>query len=710
MARTTAGTGVLGMPGVSGGTASGLRSVAQPTPSVSSTDVRNRGLLPGGRRIDGPDFGYTLSIPNTSNLSRSDLDKTDLVIKEVFWPSEYVTAALPFMVQVLRTDDTGDTVSVVVTERLQGLTHMNTATNQKLTRGTIKQYRRLVHFEGFATEVQEMETPALYRTFTDMSRPEFVDEMNRIWGQAHSRILQVLELFTRRAMWSELPTIWNLSTQPNVCARLMRDTFMVCNRLPQDYLPAILGSINAALISARFDPAEIGNVLLVPRQAFINKFAQAGAEVRSLNEHEALDKYTLLTPYRIPELGVVTTATSATATLRIANTNIVPYDHIPPENQELNDMFTAERIFGASIVVPIGTCAVTVRTPQGTRTLTTVDLAFSAEIYDETGGDTIGETWAFHCHGGPRALSKWILSIIRALKLTTANELKDTLQRNTGVSTFDDVIGADIKHLTDAVSITSRPSSAVSIGSSPAAMEEKMFVILANMPGTREVLTYLHSISPFNFCNFTLNILGSATFSDAYLIHPAPMAMIMSDSIIGRLKDPNHFGPDFWRILTRLCVFYHSNKPNIRIPDVYADNIAFSLRKLGTTKNVDRTDREINGRVGVDDAIAIFCGVDAVLPPWCEDGTDSKTRLPQESEVKDLFHKNSTHAAVMLDKLRDGKWLMTDEDRQRDLIDASREFGPEGWVPWPANLVMEDGRVQVLQGYDQLCDAPRKLP
>lgn len=278
-------------------------SRSQPGPVYSSSNAGliqgsiesfNQGLMLGGEQSLHPTAGYRRSIPVTSDPARGDLDQTQLRISQVFWPANYKAPTLPLLVTSVRTNNIGDGGLLIRKTRvIQGMAHYNVDIRQALTNGVMTQDERVVPREQFGTEVKPMYTPYLYSTMLELANPQFVEDMMKIWEDAHDRVLTAVELFVRRAMLAEIPCIFHLSPNDSDMELYRRQSFAICNRQPLEFVNSLRGVINAGIIEAQFAQGgdTLGNILLVPRNVFVTYYGRAPDQAMSLNEHRAKDEY-----------------------------------------------------------------------------------------------------------------------------------------------------------------------------------------------------------------------------------------------------------------------------------------------------------------------------------------------------------------------------------------------------------------------------------
>jgi hypothetical protein len=422
----------------------------------------------------------------------------------------------------------------------------------------------------------------------------------------------------------------------------------------------------------------------------------------------------MLTTYEIAPGTIVSTATSSEGGFKVGNINVVPYDPIPPGIIDgIGDEFFQRRIMQASIVMTADVKSALVRTPNGSRTITPVDAAISASVYFEDAhltdrgkvdnnktelsdtitskfSATVGGTWAMQTPAAARALVGWLARIISELG---DGEVANKVLMHTGATlpALEDASSAG--HLDLIKNLTS-------------GARNNLVLQLAALPGNRTVISYLHSVVPFVFCNWTIYIAGFATFGDLYLIHPQCMTLVSADNLLVKQYDPTTVRPPWIKINSRIAAAYTGTLPDVRIPSGYAEDISFSLRKLGTAATMIRDDHaESNASMSENqrpDAFAVFSGVMEQSADWCFQGPDSITHMPTQSQIFRLFEENSTASNVMVDILKTGHWLRTD-DNSDTAVDMTRECDTRCWVPYPATMTIASSNTTVHQkGYEQL--------
>jgi hypothetical protein len=262
---------------------------------ILSSTGRPEGVLMGGdQRLHNSGYGWTTSIPVSTDVARGDIDVKRLVIHQVFWPINYTAPTLPVMVRSLRTQKIGDEgIIIKKTRMVEGMVHFNVDIRQVLTGGVFHQEYRVVPFETFGRDIYNAWTTHLYSTELEITDPQIVEDNIKKWASAHSGVLTATEAYVRRAMVDGLPSIYNLTAEIGRQSKYVDQTYMVCNRNPTSFVAAIVGIVNEAIIGARFQPGNgvIGDTLLVPRVCFVRYFGNAQKQAMTLYEHRGSDKY-----------------------------------------------------------------------------------------------------------------------------------------------------------------------------------------------------------------------------------------------------------------------------------------------------------------------------------------------------------------------------------------------------------------------------------
>lgn len=340
------------------------------------------GIVPGGRN-------WNVALPWSSDLARSDLDPTELTVRTAMWPADFVSRLLPYIMSLERRQNTGGTVKVWLTERLQGILHYNAANNHRLTLGVVKTLEREIEFTTFSTDLETLRTPELYRIKMPLENPLFVDEMKRIWSAAHGRVVAAYELMARLVMRRDLATIWNLAGDERMMLHIARATYWICNRLPQDAVTAIMTCVTAAALEAHYQTSQIGNILLLPLQAAVEKSMLFGSEGLSKYDKDRQVERTLTNVYQVAPNEYVGVVSKAAPSLKVGNYEVVFYDSINNQGQ-LSDAFTQSRIFGAAVVVSDNVSKLSIKTPKGNRTIRNHELALAAGLFHPSEGVMYG--------------------------------------------------------------------------------------------------------------------------------------------------------------------------------------------------------------------------------------------------------------------------------------------------------------------------------
>ena len=331
------------------------------------------GIIPSGRQ-------WNVELPWSSNVDRSFLDKTETIIRTALWPADYVTNLLPYLITLERRQNTGDTVSVWVTERLQGILHFNVAHNHRLTLGVVKQTKREIEFTSISTDCEELATPAFYQEKFPLDNPQFIDEMKRIWSAAHGRVIEAYEAMARWVLRRDLATIWNMSTDAETLKEILRSTYWVCNRMPNDAVTAIMTCLTATALAMKYRADQVGKVLLLPVQAVVEKSVTLGNQAMSQYDKERQVERTLTAIYRISDDQVVGVPMKTQPSLIVNGTEVVFYDTLTSQSQ-VKDPFSQTRIFGSAVNVCGDVARFEIKTPNGSRVITSIDLAISAGMF-----------------------------------------------------------------------------------------------------------------------------------------------------------------------------------------------------------------------------------------------------------------------------------------------------------------------------------------
>lgn len=464
----------------------------------------------------------------------------------------------------------------------------------------------------------------------------------------------------------------------------------------------------------------------------------------------------MYTSYKITPDRIATTATTATVSVNVDGISLVPYDLIPEGRVDVPDSFSRRVVMQGSIIIPRGTKSVCIRTPQGLRTLHTPDLAISAEMYwendrvnldgsftDPSGADeacfqpagtdcnaTIGGSWAMQSTECATELSQWLIAIVdrlggttqaqERLRLNLANEFaaveantegrtarRAAAEASTEKRTTKSESAAKeiVKFDTDGLEPYGYLSNVLNHDGRPDGSVASIVMAMAMLPGTRRVLTYLHSVVPFTFCNFSFFIAGSMRTFDAYLIHAQCMLLVQADNLLVRMEDKSTVGPDWYRINSSLVAAHVDTRPNIRVPDAYIDQIHFNLRHIGTAREMDRLNCQ-KGRLFEGNreltSFAVFSGVTSQLADWCQNGPDSVVKLPTHEQVSELFRDSEAQAQVTKNILTPGQWMqMSDDEAMR--VGGENEASFTFWEPFPAELITIDSdKPRVLEGFGQM--------
>jgi len=689
--------------------------VQQPT-VVRQHDNQDRSIIPGGS-------GWQQTTATTSNLSRAQLTEGTVISFEITrFPPQHDGAILPLCIDIVHNDEDGDVVTVKETDRTYGMPHVNTAHNQMLTDGVLRTHTHTYHFEQFATDVAEMPTPHHYTKLVNLSNKFFSDKIEALWADAKSRMLRTLELMVRRAMKLEFPTQYNLTKDDeSACRRMVFGTYAALNRWPKDWVASVYGVVVEGLSRQGFKLGNdvVGNIILAPREACVEEFGVAYKTIKPLTAHENEDPYTVYQALRFENGEVVGMATRTGQTFQVGRFTVAPYDQIDTPNDDLTDAFYERRLIPSSVVIDKDTVYAEIPSPEGRTKHTAVDLAVSAGLYYETCcldeakfsdrqfGDpnagrgelyfnddhncgfnplhppfppTVGGTWALQTDEGAAALCGWLEQVA---KNTSLDELKKSIQRRTG---FDAGKIDPARHLDtttgagDLVRWFRKTHEFLAKRLIDDEMSKKI-CLLALLPGSRKIMTYLHELSPFTVCNFTLQIAPWANCADLYLMHPKPMTVVTSDTWVGKFDDPTKYGVKRWRMHSRVVVFRHSTQPDLRIADAFITAVGCKMHTLSTACLINRTSRIEDGERG-SDAFAIFSGVKSTYPAWCRFGQDSMTRLPCEADITEMF-ETTVPANHMIKMLKRGNWV---HPVGLVVSDCARECPIEGWMPWQALL------------------------
>ena len=457
----------------------------------------------------------------------------------------------------------------------------------------------------------------------------------------------------------------------------------------------------------------------------------------------------MYTSYKITPDRIATTATTASVSVNVDGISLVPYDLIPEGRVDVPDSFSRRVVMQGSIIIPRGTKSVCIRTPQGLRTLHTPDLAISAEMYWENNrvtnygsftaeedracfqpantdcNATIGGSWAMQSTECATELVQWLIAIVDKLGGARETETRLKLNLSNEMNAFYERTGLNERLTTSAKTGEEGEEGEEETGdidaNEMAPYQNVMNVLLfggdwnmgeipsivmamAMLPGTRRVLTYLHSVVPFTFCNYSFFIAGSMRTFDAYLIHAQCMLLVQADNLLVRMEDKSTVGPDWYRINSSLVTAHVDTRPNIRIPDAYIDQIHFNLRHIGTAREMDRTNcqkgRLFDGRELT--SFAVFSGVTSQLADWCQNGPDSVVKLPTREQVDDLFRESPAQAAVTRNILSPGQWMQTSDDEAMR-VGGENEASFTFWEPFPAELITIDSdKPRVLEGFGQM--------
>lgn len=707
-----------------------------PTTVLRAHHNEDRSIIPGGKP-------WTQTIRTTANLGRSQLTQgASLEFSLVRLPMIHDAGDLPYCIELEHYPELGESVGVTETDRTFGLAHLNTAHNQMLTDGTLKQHRTEKQVDQYATDVAEMPTPHLYNTLFDISNKFFVDTLESLWRDAKSRMLRTLHLKVRLAMKREFPTNWNLvKDDPGETRRMFKGTYAAMNQWPRDWVAAVYGVIAEAMTNRGFVLANgvMGNILLVPRQACVEEFGNAPQTIKSQDKHEAEDDQNWLYPvFRVETGEVISTAVRTGDSFNVGRFTVVPYDNINTGLDPLADSFFERRTLASAVIVPRDSVSVTVPSPQGTTVHSTVSLAISAGLYYEdcclndtmfsdpaaattsyfksTGPaadhnvlqppfpPTVGGTWALQTNEGAAELCGWLERVAKTFGTTDTTQIKNAIKRRTGFQS--NVTSA--AYLADAAVATNTHAvwmqkhhrflyGRLSGGDDTA----KVICLLALLPGSRMIMTYLHELSPFNICNFGLYMAGWANCADGYMMHPKPMTVVTSDNGVAMFSDPTKLGVKRWRIFSRCAIFRNTTQPDVRITDIFISGVKCRIHQLSTARILERKMRiEEDGAGNASDGFAIFCGTSNVFPEWCRYGTDSLVSLPLEEQIGAMLIGNKDAAEYMYKMLSSKGWALP-TFANTAAVDAARECACEQWAPWTATITKTDGTTLALPGMNQ---------